>query len=371
MRLGHFLLTVVGWLLALLGIAWAAAALWFDGPTTRWLAGLLAAAVVLAGLRRVGRPAADVARGARPAGAGRRRRRCGGAASPPATTATGCPTSRSCPSATIEGDRLTIRNVRNFDYRTETDFTERWETRTYDLAQLRGGDMFFSFWGPTFDRPYHRELGLRRRPTPRDLDRDPQGTRRVLFGPAAGSSASTSSTTSSRTSATSSACAPTTAASASSSTASACQSDRARAILLDYLEEVNRLADEPRWYNALTHNCTTTIRDHARHIGAVQPWSWQILANGYLDRLWYDRGVLDTSLPFAELKTRSDITERAKAADGDPTFSTRIREGSRPPDGRNGLRGSPKGARFEFAPVGARLGAPVLAPECNLEHVPL
>ena len=34
------------------------------------------------------------------------------------------------PYATINGDRVTIHNVRNFDYRTETDFTPQWETRT-------------------------------------------------------------------------------------------------------------------------------------------------------------------------------------------------------------------------------------------------
>src|SRR6185295_13850801 len=37
------------------------------------------------------------------------------------------------PTAEIDGDKLTVHNVRNFDYRSETDFTERWEDRTYDL----------------------------------------------------------------------------------------------------------------------------------------------------------------------------------------------------------------------------------------------
>ena len=52
------------------------------------------------------------------------------------------------PRATIEGSRITIENVRNVDYRSDTDYTERWETRTYDLDQVRGFDMFLSFWGP-------------------------------------------------------------------------------------------------------------------------------------------------------------------------------------------------------------------------------
>jgi hypothetical protein len=74
-------------------------------------------------------------------------------------------------------------------------------------------------------------------------------------------------------------------------------------------------------------NCITTIREHVRRVGPVQPWSWQLLANGYLDRLWYDRGVLEGGLPFDELKARSDITERAQRADGAADFSARIRVG--------------------------------------------
>jgi Domain of unknown function (DUF4105) len=42
---------------------------------------------------------------------------------------------------------LVLHNVRNFDYRSETDFTPRWETRTYDLAHLTGLDLVMSYWG--------------------------------------------------------------------------------------------------------------------------------------------------------------------------------------------------------------------------------
>lgn len=61
-----------------------------------------------------------------------------------------------------------------------------------------------------------------------------------------------------------------------------------------------------------------------RNIGSARPWVWQLLVNGTIDRHAYDLGALDTSLPFAELKRRSHINDRARAADRDPDFSSRI-----------------------------------------------
>jgi hypothetical protein len=103
--------------------------------------------------------------------------------------------------------------------------------------------------------------------------------------------------------------------------------ENARAVLLDYLQAVNSLAKRPQWYNALTHNCTTTIRYHALQVGAGRPWDWRILANGHIDELSYERGTIDTSLPFPELKARSNITAKAKAAYDAIDFSARIRQG--------------------------------------------
>jgi hypothetical protein len=51
------------------------------------------------------------------------------------------------PWATQSGDLLTIHGVRNFEYRTETDFAPRWETRTYDISTLDSGDLIAVYWG--------------------------------------------------------------------------------------------------------------------------------------------------------------------------------------------------------------------------------
>jgi hypothetical protein len=77
----------------------------------------------------------------------------------------------------------------------------------------------------------------------------------------------------------------------------------------------------------MTQNCTTSIRNRVIHAGGHVPLSWKLLANGYLDELMYERGSFSHSLPFAELKAKSEITERAKAAGQSPEFSARIRDG--------------------------------------------
>ena len=49
--------------------------------------------------------------------------------------------------AEIAGDQVTIHNVRNTIYRSETDYTPRWETRVVDLRSIRGADIFITYWG--------------------------------------------------------------------------------------------------------------------------------------------------------------------------------------------------------------------------------
>jgi hypothetical protein len=315
-------------------IAWGAAAIWFDGPAERWLAALLAAAFALAAAA-----ALALLRSTMHAMVAVLALFCLVLAwwlSIPATNdADWQPDVARTASAGIEGNILTIRNVRDFAYRSETDYTPRWETRRYDLSQLRGADMFLSYWGPRLiahtimswefadgrhlaisietrkkkGQEYSAVLGFFRQYEIYYVvadERDVVGLRAKFRGenlylyrlkaPAA----------------------------------------QARAMLLDYLKEVNRLDTRPEWYNALTHNCTTTIRHHAQDVGAGRAFDWRILANGHIDELGYERGQIDTSLPFPELRRRSDITARAKAAypGGQPGFSRIIREnlpGGHPP----------------------------------------
>ena len=94
---------------------------------------------------------------------------------------------------------------------------------------------------------------------------------------------------------------------------------------LEYLDALNALRDHPRWYNAVTANCLTSIRSQTDPAHRNR-WDWRLLLDGKMDRLLYERGDLVTGgLTFPELKARSLINPAARAANDSPDFSTLIR----------------------------------------------
>lgn len=82
---------------------------------------------------------------------------------------------------------------------------------------------------------------------------------------------------------------------------------------------------QAEWYNALTDNCTNAISTQ-RAAANRAPWDWRMLLNGHLDELLYERGMLVTNLPFADLKKLSNINPQAKAAVTAADFSQQIRK---------------------------------------------
>jgi len=101
----------------------------------------------------------------------------------------------------------------------------------------------------------------------------------------------------------------------------------ARKIFLSYLDKINLLKERPEWYNALTGNCTTSIRQHTMPYNPNARFDWRLIVNGYIDEMLYERNLIYTGLPFAELKKRSYINTKAQASDKSPIFSQLIRVG--------------------------------------------
>jgi len=227
--------------------------------------------------------------------------------------------------AEVNGDVLTVHNVRNFDYRSETDYTEHWETRTYDVAKLDRLDLFMSYWASpaiahtimswAFTDGQHLAVSIETRKEVAETYSAIAGFFRQyeLYYVVADERDVIRLRTNHRGEHVYLYPVRTTL-------------DRARRLLLDYVREFNGLAAEPKFYNAGTENCTTSIHANVNRNGLLIPWDWRILVNGYLDELLYERGIIDTSRPFAEAKAASLIDARAKAADQDPDFSRRIRE---------------------------------------------
>jgi len=103
--------------------------------------------------------------------------------------------------------------------------------------------------------------------------------------------------------------------------------ERKRLLFLEYIKKINELKEQPEFYNTLTTNCTTNVVTHARAYGGIIRYNWKILLSGYAPQYVYELGGLDTSRPFAELRTLSYINQRAHEAGNDHNFSVKIREG--------------------------------------------
>ena len=244
--------------------------------------------------------------------------------------------------AEVDGDRVTIHNFRNCSYRTEQDYTCSWETRTYHLSGLKHLDIAITWWGSpwiahpilSFDfgdeghvamsietrdlvgqsysavRGFFRQYGLIYiAADERDVIRLRTNYRKdeevYLF----------------RTTA---------------------SPEQARGLFLQYLDRINQLHRRPEWYNALTNNCTTNIAVSAAASREQRTkWDWRMLLNGKADEMMYEKGQLVTDgLSLPELKARVHINQVAREADGDPNFSSRIREGR--PGFSAGASGAPQ-----------------------------
>lgn len=235
------------------------------------------------------------------------------------------------PEITREGDRLTVSNLRNFRWRTEADYDQRWETRSYDLTKVEGVDLFLSYWSGeaiahllvsfnfrdalplTFSIEVRREKGeewsslagffrVYEMAYVAADERDVVGLRTHARGEDVRMFRLRASP------------------------------EQAREVLLAYVADVNRLAAQPRWYNTIATNCTTVVyrlvRSVAPESSFAPPLDPRVLLSGYLPGYLKDIGAVRQDLPLEELVRLGRISERAKAISlDDPDFSRLIREG--------------------------------------------
>lgn len=230
------------------------------------------------------------------------------------------------PEFSLDGNALTIRNVRNFHYRATDDYDARWETRHYDLAQLDSAwfvvEPFSGFAGAahTFlsfgfangeylavSVEIRKEAGESFSPAKglyrnyeiayvfgdeRDLVRLRTEHRRdtVYVYPLRATP------------------------------------EAIRATLLDMVARAEALHREPEFYHSATNTCTTNLAVHANRTmpGAV-PFSWHLLLPGYADERALALGLIDFDGTLAQARERFRVNERAAAAGDAPDFARRIR----------------------------------------------
>ena len=102
--------------------------------------------------------------------------------------------------------------------------------------------------------------------------------------------------------------------------------EQTRLLFLDVVDRVNKLARQPEFYNTLTNNCTTNIVRHVNNLAPNKvPLDYRVLLPGYSDRLAYDLGLLDTPLSYEEAREQARVTRLAYLYRDSPSFSQEIR----------------------------------------------
>ncbi len=227
---------------------------------------------------------------------------------------------------TIDGNHVTLHNVRNFDWRSKEDYTQRWETRPYNLDLLNSVDMIMSYWdgwaiahmlisfgfedgqyvafsvevrrqknlvyseiGGFFKRDGLSIIAADERDVIR-LRTNIRGEDDYLYRIRMPRSAM-------------------------------------RSLFLGYVEQADALVDTPRFYNTITVNCTTLVYQMMKRIVGYLPWSYRLLFTGYLPAYVYRVGGLDQRYDLEQLRALGRITDRARQSDRSNTFSEDIRRG--------------------------------------------
>jgi hypothetical protein len=232
------------------------------------------------------------------------------------------------PHATIEGQRVTVHNIRNFRYHSATEYVPGYYDKTFDVEKLKAvyflmepfADervgahtmLSFEFEDDSFltlsvearreqDVPYSAWRGLWRRYEVMYILADEQDmlplranhrANHVYMYPAKA------------------------------------DLPELKELFMSVIHRVNELYEQPEFYNTLFNNCTTSLVDHVNAL-AEHPirWHMAMLFTERSDALAVELGLLavDEGLPINELRKQYRINEPAALHDGQPTFSQAIR----------------------------------------------
>ena len=231
------------------------------------------------------------------------------------------------PYAEISGDMVTVRNIRNFTYRSETDYQPGYYDKTFDLKKLDSVDLIAVYWmGDAIahimlsfgfeDQDYlcfsietRKEQGEEYSTLKgffrqyeliyvvadeRNLIRlrtDYRNPREEVY-----------------------------------LYRTRMPQENAQKLFFEYIKTINSLRDKPEFYNTLTTNCTTDVVRHFQSFGGIMRYNWKILLSGYTPLYAYEIGGLDDTLPFEELRARSYINPKAQVIGDAPDFAVKIRE---------------------------------------------
>jgi hypothetical protein len=224
----------------------------------------------------------------------------------------------------IAGDRLRLQNVRNFAWRSETDVTQRWEERSYDLGGLDRLDLFLSHWDDSGiahmimsfgfadgrwlawsvevrrlkDSVYSPISGLFKTDPVVVIaadERDVVGVRTNVRGEDVFRYRLN------------------------------LRPETIRNVLAQFVAQANALAAEPAFYNTITTNCTTSVVAMMRAVGATVPLDWRLLVNGRLPEYAFDHDALESGLTLAQAKAKAPVSAKAKAHGLSKGYSDAIR----------------------------------------------
>lgn len=228
------------------------------------------------------------------------------------------------------GDEVTIRNVRDFEWRGNQDFSERWVDMSFRLDEVSKIWLFLEYFEPTIKVMAHTILSFEfedgRRVACSVEVRRKQGKQfsalkgifrhyELIYVWATERDVIGVRTRCRKRSVT------------HLFEAVILEEDSKRKMLESYLRRTNKLHDEPEWYNTITNTCTSNI---ARHVNDVYPGrvpaTLAILMPGISPRYLKKENLIKANGPLRKLMKNSVIDQKAKAWDGHSNFGDCIRD---------------------------------------------